>query len=110
VAGDITVTIASNLLPRLARELRPRAARIVRKTALDIEAGAKRRSRVDTGAMQNAWQTEMTGETEATVSNAVEHVLYNEFGTVRMGAQPMATPAAEAARGPFVEAMRKLLD
>lgn len=79
----------------------------VEKAVMDIEAGAKARSRVDTGQMRNGWQGEMTGETEGRVSNSVEHAIYNEFGTVSMPAQPMMHPAAEEARGPLEEALRQ---
>jgi hypothetical protein len=110
MAGGIGVSIQFNHLPRIAGSLRGKASRVVRKTAHDIEAGAKARSREDTGAMKGGWQTEPVSELEAIVYNGVEHVLYNEYGTAHMSAQPMATPAAEAARGPFIDAMRALLD
>lgn len=39
------------------------------------------------------------------VSNEVEHTLYNELGTIYMTAQPMLTPSVEEATEPFKMAM-----
>ena len=83
---------------------------IVEKTLSDIEAGAKRRARVDTGAMRAGLQARKTGRFEGVVEGLVEHTIYNEFGTRDMSAQPMLTPAAEAAREPFYAALRKVWD
>lgn len=111
MATRSTVRIVSNDLPKLRGELRPRAGRIVRATALGIETDAKGRAPVDTGALRASIHTEMTGETSATVAPGVDYAAAVEYGTARGGpAQPYLTPAAEAARPRFVEAMKKLLD
>ena len=106
----VVAKLVYNRLPEITAALRPKASQIVRKTALDIEAGAKERSRVDTGNMKNSWQTEMGDDLTAVVYNNVEYVIYHEYGTVRMSAQPMATPAAEEARPGFVAAMKELFE
>ncbi len=108
--STVVAKLVFDKLPQLRGQMRERASQAVRKTALDIEAGAKERSRVDTGNMKNAWQTEMESELSAVVYNNVDYVIHNEFGTARMSAQPMATPAAEAARPSFEAAMKELLD
>jgi HK97 gp10 family phage protein len=79
----------------------------VDKAAHDVEAGAKARSRVDTGQMKSGWTTERHGEHRMDVVNPVEHTIFNEFGTIYMGAQPMAVPAAEEVRPGFVQAVRR---
>lgn len=85
------------------------AAAIVEKTALDILAGAMARSRVDTSAMKNAWRiVDGPDPFSKEVVNSVEHSKYNEYGTVHMTAQPMATPAAEEARPGFEAAMKQV--
>jgi len=89
---------------------RAKAARAVEKTARDIEAGAKQRSRVDSGQMRGGWSVEPISETSKEVFNEVEHAVYNEFGTVHMSAQPMLGPAAEEARPGFLEALSQLTD
>jgi HK97 gp10 family phage protein len=103
----MTVVIKSRL-GLIAEEAIPKASAAVRKTAFDIEEGAKARSRVDTGAMRSSWQTEVQGSLEARISAGVEYAIYNEYGTSRMSAQPMARPAAHQAEAPFLAAMKQV--
>lgn len=109
---SVRVRVVRNDLGRIADGLAPKTSTVVRKTLFDIEAGAKERTppRVDTGAMLNGWTTEMTGEFSGFVYNAVAHHIYNELGTVNMSAHPMLFPAAEDARQPFYDAMRKVVE
>ena len=106
--ASITVAIRFNALPTIAANLKTGARAIVRKTGLDVEAGCKARSRVDTGVMRAGWTFRMTGDLSGEVSNAVEHAPFNEYGTATMSAQPMAHPAADAARPGFEAAVAKL--
>lgn len=97
-------------LDGIARQAERQAAAAVQKTAQDVEAGAKARSRVDTGAMRNAWQAVPRGPYEAEVVNGVDYAIYHEYGTRHMSAQPMAVPAAEAARDGFERALRRAFE
>lgn len=110
MAGLISISILSNKLPTIAAALKPAARALVQKTGFDVEAGCKARSRVDTGEMRNGWTFQMTGDTSGEVSNGVAHTIHNEYGTVHMSAQPMAHPAADAARPAFEAGARKLVD
>lgn len=105
-----TVQVLSNRLPQIAAGLRPKASQIVRRTALSIEAGAKRVVPVDTGNLKNSLQTQMVSDLEAEVGTVVEYGPYVEFGTSRQPAQPYLGPAAEAERGPFRQAMSELVE
>jgi HK97 gp10 family phage protein len=92
----------------LDRRLRQMPARIQvarRQAAENIKQGAANRSRVRTGKMQKGWSVEHGAE-ESTVSNGVPYTIFNEYGTSRMSAQPMLTPAVEEERSKFVEAIR----
>jgi valyl-tRNA synthetase len=100
--------VKKNDLGRYANGLKPGASLVVRKTTLDIVAECQERSRVDTGAMKNGWQADFEDELHGAAVNNVAHVVPNEYGTVNMAAQPMATPAAEHARPGFVEAMKQV--
>jgi hypothetical protein len=102
--------IVFNRLPELRGQLRTRASQAVRKTVEDIQADAAERSRVDLGNMKAGWQMEMQDDLNGDVYNEVEYVEHHEYGTVHMSAQPMATPAAEAARPGFIAAMESLLE
>lgn len=102
-------TLKGDLTKRMRRGDR-RATAAVRSTAKDIQKAAKARSRVRTGQMAKGWQTADIDDHTSQVGNAVRHVIFNEFGTVRMSAQPMLYPAVEAAREPFRRKIRKAYD
>lgn len=61
-------------------------------------ADAARRSRVDTGAMRAGWHAEPLPHGGARMSGGTDHDVFNEFGTSRMRAQPMARPSMDVAR------------
>lgn len=97
--------VLKSRIPEIIASAEAKAALVVQKTAFDIEAGCKLRSRVDTGQMRSGWATEVSGPVEALVYNPVEHSIFNEFGTESMSPQPMLTPSVEEARGPFLVGM-----
>ncbi len=103
---------------------------VVRKTALDIQAGAAVRSRFRSGDMKRGWATEILSDHAARVSNPVAHTIFNENGSdhparvtvrkhgpltifhvsrpYRISAQPMLAPAVADARPKFHAAMRQV--
>lgn len=103
----VSVVVVSNRLPGMATLARAAVGAAVQKAVFDVEAQAKTRARVDTGAMRNSIHGEMTGEAEGQVSTGVDYAIYNEYGTAHMPAQPFMTPAAEAVRPSFVAAIAK---
>jgi HK97 gp10 family phage protein len=60
--------------------------------------GARRRARVDTGAMRDGINVAPLPEGGARVESPVDHSAYNEYGTSRMSAQPFMRPSMDAAR------------
>jgi HK97 gp10 family phage protein len=105
---SIDFRVIEDHLPALIAAMPHKADKIVVKVALDIVAGCQRRSRHKTGQMRGGWRTNKTGELTQTISNPVEHTIYNEFGTVHMSAQPMLVPSVEEQRASFAEAFRVL--
>ena len=101
---SVDVTVDTTILDRRLRQMPTRVQNARKQAAENIVKGAKRRSRVRTGKMRNGWQAEH-GPEESTVFNPVDYTLHNEYGTVRMSAQPMLTPAVEDERANFVEAV-----
>lgn len=95
-------------IPQKLAEAQARAVLVTEKTARDIEAGCKVRSRVDTGEMKNGWQALQLGDLEWEVANHVNHVIYNEYGTRHMSAQPMLGPSVEQARPVFEAAISRI--
>lgn len=101
--------------------------KLVRKTAFDAQRIAQEESRVDTGAMKNGWYTRTekdsnrqqvsapmfpevpaTPHNEAWIVGGVQHTIWNELGTSRMSAKPMAAPAIDRVRKPFLDALDKV--
>lgn len=112
-----------NNFEEIAKKLRKATSEIVRKTALDIEAGAKLKAPVDTGYLKNSIyastaqgsdystglpEVKPANDQEAIVGVGAEYGQYVEYGTVHMAAQPFLTPAVEANRQAFIDAMSHL--
>jgi HK97 gp10 family phage protein len=89
---------------------RAQAGQIVAATARTIEGAAKQRAPVDTGALKNSIQAQQRAAFHWEVTVGVEYGPYVEYGTSRAPAQPFLTPAVEGARGPFADALGRLLD
>lgn len=107
---SFTVRLSNNF-GKIADGLRPKAAAVVSKIAHTIEADAKSRAAVDTGAMRASISVVMDGDLSATIAPTVDYAVFVEYGTSRGApAQPFMTPAAEAARQPFEAAMAKILE
>lgn len=80
-----------------------------RASAQRIRNGARRRSRVDTGQMRDGWKTrkaEGEGGYAYEVYNEVPHVVFNEFGTTRLPAQPMLGPAVLDEEGNYIASFK----
>lgn len=107
---NVSVEIRSNRLGTIAAGMRPKARALVAKAVADVEAQAKVRAAVDTGALRNSIQGRMTGDTEGEVAVGVDYAIYQEYGTRTMPAHPFLTPAAEAVRPAFEAAAAKLAE
>jgi len=137
---NASVLLRYNHAAAMAANLRKLLGQVVRKTAFDIEAGCKARSRVDTGAMRAGWYTSTfdangfeaaaaaaqsaggkdvklvtpsaypADDLEAIVGNAVEYAIYNEMGTVHMSAQPMLGPSVDAVLEGFFQGIERAVE
>jgi phage gpG-like protein len=120
-------------IPEIVAEAEVKTAAVVARTAMEIEAGAKRNlisnGSVVTGNLLSSVEANVLGH-YAEVGTSVEYAAYVEYGTgqrgeasqfegkpddisyspgwVGMSARPYLTPAAEAARGPFYAAMSRV--
>lgn len=109
----VSVKILWDNIPAFLEELPRAVRRASRESAEAIRQGAADRSRVRTGAMRRGWR--VTEDADGiTVDNPVAHTIFNEYGTRRMSAQPMLTPAVEEERAQFpsrvADAVRALAD
>lgn len=82
-------TAAARFVPAVARHKQAAVATGVRV--------AQASSRVRTGAMRAGWTADDNG-----FHNDVSYTIYNEFGTYKMSAQPMARPGAAAMSQDFL--------
>lgn len=125
----VAATIVYNRLPDIARRLPNEVGKIVHTTLFGIETDIKQRMAgpksgrvygdhiasapgeapaIDTVALANSIQTEMDSQTSGATYTNIEYAEFLEYGTSRMAARPAWIPAAEAARSPFMNAMRDL--
>ncbi len=104
LAGIVTPADFASLIPKLTAA--------TSKIGADVQAGAVARSRVDTGTMRAGWQCVIEAGANsiyATISNGVLYTVFNEFGTWKMAAQPMAIPALDENTPAYVAAVEAIL-
>ena len=94
-----------NNLPGLGPKVRKACGDVVRKASLDVEADAKQRAPVDTGALRNSIAARMIGPLTAEIVCGVEYGIYQEYGTRFQAGTPFLTPAVDAIREPFFQAI-----
>lgn len=105
----IRVVVRKNQFGQIAKQLPITTDVIVNERRgpemRDIAAGL---SRVDTGEMRDGWTWRRTSSGSGVLENDVAHVVFNEYGTIHMSAQPMARPAAEQILPAIVEDFKNL--
>lgn len=106
---SMTARVVTNRFAEIAAGMEPTARLIRQKTAADVAADWAEDVRVDTGAYRNSIQTAEDGDSSVAYS-PLDYSVYNEFGTAKMAAKPSATRAAERHRGPYLEAMRSIVE
>jgi HK97 gp10 family phage protein len=104
--ATVTVTMRSRI-PQVVAAATAKAAMATAKAALDIEAHAKTRAPVDTGALKNAIAASGSG-LEWRVDSPVHYSVYQEFGTSRMAAHPYMVPAVEIVRPRYLAALKAI--
>lgn len=108
--ADVQWTRTFSNLGRVSAGMNDRADQIVRKAALDIEAGAKVRSPVDTGFLRASIQARRVGPAHWRVVVGADYGLYLEYGTARQRAQPYFHPAIRAVEPGFMAAWRTVAE
>jgi len=94
--------------PQISAQAHVLARAAVTKAAHDIEAKAKLRVPVDTGATKNSIHTTATGDLSAEVAATTSYAHYLEYGTVKMAARPYMLPAARDVEPSFLAAMSQI--
>lgn len=100
--GTETVVTLETRIPEVIAVTEAETQGATQDTARFVVEEAKRRSRVESGAMRQGWQTRRAPEAKTyVVFNPVPWTIFNEFGTTNMPAQPMLGPAVELGREHF---------
>lgn len=107
---SVKVDLTKNSFPGMGGRLRAGLQAAIVKAAHDVEAQAKARAAVDTGAMRNSITTQATGDLSAEVTTGVDYAKFVEYGTSRMSAQPFMHPAADAAKPGFEAAVKAVVE
>jgi HK97 gp10 family phage protein len=84
------------------------APKMVEQTAYKVEAFAKIKAPVDTGALMNSLNSEKIRDLSWNVQDGVPYGIYQELGTYKMAAQPFLIPAVEQVEGQLVSMWRSL--
>lgn len=121
-----SVTIDTSGINRILRNLPGNRDKVVRRVALEVEARAKQKAPVDTGALRASIYTRTGNELSpgtqelptpengvAHVGPSVEYGLYQELGTSEMAAQPYLGPAVAEVRAnleQFADEFRRLAE
>lgn len=115
-----TTRVTLNQFPKIKAGMEQRSGQIVRKTALDLEAGMKKRAPNKTGVtpagnkskssgfLMNSIQAEKVGRSHWRVTVGAEYGLYVEYGTRHTRAQPFFHPTITEVSGTFIEAMKRI--
>ena len=90
------ITLDTRRLDEIARSLDMNTDQVLRSLAFQVEAEAKKRAPVDTGALKSSIMTNRKGKGWYWVQDGVEYGIYQELGTHKMRAQPFMVPAVEA--------------
>jgi hypothetical protein len=94
---SLSVLTRKNDIAALSKRAQAKVKSIIAADAQTTRADAMARSRVDTGQMKAGWTANNITPYAYELRNDVPHTIYNEYGTYKMSAQPMATPAIESA-------------
>jgi HK97 gp10 family phage protein len=95
------------LLAMVPPEATKTVVREIRRSTLNVQAGAKRRAPVDTGRLRNSIATAYeNGGLRGIVGTNVEYAKFVEFGTRRTRAHPFMHPAFEEEWPRFVARLR----
>lgn len=113
VVPRIRVTGASDLAKEIGRakvEVPVLIDQVTAKSALMLEAEAKKNAPVDTGRLMNSIATSAAGPGTYEVGPTVDYGAYVELGTRFMAPEPYLMPAADKIEPIFEQALEKAID
>lgn len=111
MAKQVGFRIVFNRFPEAQRNAPEKAKAAVKKATYELEARAKGKAPVDTGALRNSIAStfENDGFT-GIIGPSVHYAIYQELGTYKMPPHPYLGPAAEEVAPIFTQMMQKLVE
>ncbi len=97
-------------LGRMSEKVKKAIKEEIGASALRIQASAKRRCPVRTGALRNSITVDLYGEMSAEIAPHMPYAIFVEFGTRKMRARPYMTPAAEEERPRLAKELELIVD
>ena len=104
----MTTKLDTRVLDAIAKGLDKNNDQVLASVAFQVEAEAKVRAPVDTGALKNSIHTEKKKPGLYWVADGVEYGVYQELGTHKMSAHPFMKPAVERVQQYLADLYRKL--
>jgi len=104
----MTTKLDTRVLDAIAKGLDKNSDQVLASVAFQVEAEAKVRAPVDTGALKNSIHTEKKKQGLYWVADGVEYGIYQELGTHKMSAHPFMKPAVEKVQQYLADLYRKL--
>lgn len=105
---SIVTRVVFNNFPRVRANMLATAEKATAKAALDMEAGMKTRTPVDTGFLRSSIQARQVGRAHWRVTVGAEYGVYVEYGTRHNRAQPFFFPTIAEVGPVFMSAMRRI--
>jgi HK97 gp10 family phage protein len=92
------VQIIYNHSQAASQQVQKQLSEIIQAATYAVEADAKKRAPVDTGALRNSIQSSFPTPKTGVVSASVEYAPYVELGTIHNKPQPFLFPALKAVK------------
>lgn len=105
-----SITIDTSILDAMTTEMQSKANDLTYKYGVKIAGEAAMNAPVDTSTLRNSILAESGMEgNNFIIQDGVEYGIYQELGTSRIAARPFLTPAVEANREDYLNAVKDLL-
>ena len=104
----MTTKLDTRVLDAIAKGLDKNSDQVLASVAFQVEAEAKVRAPVDTGALKNSIHTEKKKQGLYWVADGVEYGIYQELGTHKMSAHPFMKPAVEKVQQYLADLYKRL--
>jgi hypothetical protein len=104
----MTISTSGALFDSRSQNITPEIRKAAKIAAAYADFRLRARSPVRTGQLRGAWKVRLVGN-GLNLTNDTPYAVYNEFGTKRMAARPMAAPTLPEAQAVFKGELARLI-